>query len=245
MKPCCTTYMIKQSYIYTHTTMLVLVFDTETNGLPKNMKSIPNGDNFNDWPNIVQLSYILYDTDAKRVIAIHDHIIRVPVGFNITEESIKFHGITNEISQKNGTPFDQVINTFMENVRLADLVVAHNVEFDQKIIVAELFRIMQTSAEHGVRAALTDIARAEYYCTMQQGVNLCNIKAFTKTDKKEYIKFPTLLELCKHLFQYEPKNLHNSLNDVLVCFQCFYEMRFNIDICKENIVIQSLIDTLV
>ena len=34
--------------LYTHTTMLVLVFDTETNGLPKNMKSIPNGDNFND-----------------------------------------------------------------------------------------------------------------------------------------------------------------------------------------------------
>ena len=133
----------------------------------------------------------------------------------------------------------------MENVRLADLVVAHNIEFDQKIIVAELFRIMQTSAEHGVSAALTDIARAEYYCTMQQGVNLCNIKAFTKTDKKEYIKFPTLLELCKHLFQYEPKNLHNSLNDVLVFLQSFYEMRFNIDICKENIFIQSLIDTLI
>lgn len=237
--------ILHQTNLYTRATMLILVFDTETNGLPKNMKSNPNGDNFNDWPNIVQLSYILYDTDTKRVIAIHDHIIRVPTGVNITEESIKFHGITNEISQKNGTPFELVVNTFMEYFRLADLVVAHNVEFDQKIIVAEMFRIMQTSADHGIRAALADIARAEYYCTMQQGINMCNIKAFTKTDKKEYIKFPTLLELCKHLFQYEPKNLHNSLNDALVCFQCFYEMRFNIDICKENIVMQSLIDTLV
>lgn len=239
--------ILHQTNLYTRATMLILVFDTETNGLPKNMKSIPNGDNFNDWPNIVQLSYILYDTDAKRVIAIHDHIIRVPVGVNITEESIKFHGITNEISQKNGTPFELVVNTFMEIFRLADLVVAHNVEFDQKIIVAEMFKIMQTTSfkDYWI-SSLNEVAHTQkYYCTMQQGVNMCNIKAFTKVDKKEYIKFPTLLELCKHLFQYEPKNLHNSLNDALVCFQCFYEMRFNIDICKENIVMRSLIDTLV
>ena len=226
--------------------MLVLVFDTETNGLPKNMRAAPNNSNFNDWPNVVQLSYILYDTEAKRVVEIHDHIIRVPEGVNITEESIKFHGITNEISQNNGTPFEQVINTFMENFRLADLIVAHNVEFDQKIVAAELFRIMQTASNKDYwLSALNDIVNAQkYYCTMQQGIDLCNIKAVTKIEKKEYTKFPTLLELCKYLFLYEPKNLHNSLNDVLVCFQCFYQMRFNINICKENNLIKSLIDTL-
>lgn len=218
--------------------MLVLVFDTETTGLPKNMKATPNITNIDDWPYLVQLSYILYDTYAKRVVVVHDHIIQVPSNVHITEDSTRIHGITNEMSKNFGMKVEEVILVFMEHFRQADLVVAHNVEFDKKIIMSELIRMQENNWSNEL-----SISR-KYYCTMQESIELCNITAYTKKDKKEYIKFPSLLELCNHLFQYEPKNLHNSLNDVLVCLQCFYALRFNTDICHENKVIKSLINTL-
>ena len=79
---------------------------------------------------------------------------------------------------------------------------------------------------------------------MQEGTDLCKIVAYTKVDKREYIKFPTLTELCKHLFGYEPKNMHNAMNDVIVCFQCFYKMRFDLNICDENSEIFEMAATL-
>jgi hypothetical protein len=75
---------------------------------------------------------------------------------------------------------------------------------------------------------------------MQESIHLCNIKSFTKKDNKEYIKFPTLTELHNHLFGCKPKNLHNALNDIVVCFRCFYMMKFQKDICLENEKINNM-----
>ena len=73
---------------------------------------------------------------------------------------------------------------------------------------------------------------------------ICNIKALTK-DGKEYVKFPSLSELHKHLFSVVPKKLHNSLNDVLICLRCFYKMHFDVDIVAINESIRINIDPLI
>ena len=44
--------------------MKVLVFDTETTGLPTERNASIT--NMEAWPHIVQLSYILYDVDEKK-----------------------------------------------------------------------------------------------------------------------------------------------------------------------------------
>jgi DNA polymerase-3 subunit alpha len=216
--------------------MIVLVFDTETNGLPKNPKEMPNILNCNDWPNVVQFSYLLYDTNAHAIILKKNHIIRVPKDVVITTESIKFHGITNEISEECGIPIEGALNAFYEHFKLAHVIVAHNVEFDKKFVVAEILKLTEkrTDLIYLLGMATNIACSKKYYCTMQEGTDLCKIKAYTKVDKREYNKFPTLTELCKHLFGYEPKNMHNAMNDVIVCFQCFYKMRFDINICEEN-----------
>jgi DNA polymerase III epsilon subunit-like protein len=157
-------------------------------------------------------------------------------GVMITKESSNIHGITNEISEEKGVPMEAALNAFFESFKVANLVVAHNVDFDKNFVIAEIFRIVKNKmgSKYWLNMA-TDIACSKkYYCTMQEGTDLCNIKAFTKIQKKEYIKFPTLGELCKHLFGYEPKNMHNAMNDVVVCFQCFYKMYFDLNICEEN-----------
>ena len=56
--------------------MKVLVFDTETTGLTK-VKN-PSIFDFDKWPYILQLSYILYDTEEKMIDLIYDEIIKIP-----------------------------------------------------------------------------------------------------------------------------------------------------------------------
>jgi len=217
--------------------MKVMVFDTETTGLPKYMKHTPNQNNLDNWPHIVQMSYIIYDTDTDRVLNITDHIIRVPEGVQITEENAAIHGITQEISQQ-GIPLNMALDEFMVEFDNMDLIVAHNIEFDKKMLMAELYRANYILCVDKIRAS------TKYVCTMQEGIDLCNIKAFTKIEKKEYIKWPTLAELCQHLFKYEPKNLHNSLNDVAICLRCFLKMRFDRDVCEKNDTIMQMINKL-
>jgi hypothetical protein len=74
---------------------------------------------------------------------------------------------------------------------------------------------------------------------MFHSIELCGIK---KVDKygKEYNKFPKLMELYFSLFDSLPNNLHNSLNDVLICLRCFGILKCKIDVCKENKEIKDL-----
>ena len=74
--------------------MSILVFDTETTGLPQ-FRVSPNNNNISTWPYIVQLSYILYDTDKNKIINTYDSIIKLPKEVSISEESSNIHGITN------------------------------------------------------------------------------------------------------------------------------------------------------
>ena len=217
--------------------MKVMVFDTETTGLPKYMKHTPNQNNLDNWPHIVQMSYIIYDTDTDRVLNITDHIIRVPEGVQITEENAAIHGITQEISRQ-GIPLNVALDEFMVDFDKVDLIVAHNIEFDKKMLMAELYRANYILCVDKIHTS------TKYVCTMQEGIDLCNIKAFTKIEKKEYIKWPTLAELCQHLFNYEPKNLHNSLNDVAICLRCFLKMQFDRDVCEKNDTILQMINKL-
>ena len=55
--------------------MIVLVFDTETTGLPET--KIINPDTLNLWPNIVQLSYIVYDVSKNKILNVVDSIVKL------------------------------------------------------------------------------------------------------------------------------------------------------------------------
>ena len=46
--------------------MRVLVFDTETTGLPKSKFISP--DTLNLWPHIVQFSFVIYDTEENDIV---------------------------------------------------------------------------------------------------------------------------------------------------------------------------------
>jgi DNA polymerase III subunit epsilon len=208
--------------------MRVIVFDTETTGLPKHRNAVPTYSNLADWPYIVQFSYICYETDSGEIVAMKDYIIRLPDNVTITEDSTRIHGITQEMMLEKGVGIQEVFDDFMDLMSTADLCVAHNMDFDKNMLFVEFYRLSQTTENMFYIDSL--VSCRKFYCTMQEGLYVCNIKAYTKMEKKEYIKFPTLLELYIHLFKETPTGLHNALNDVVACARCFNYLKFQRDI---------------
>ena len=228
--------------------MKIITFDTETTGLPK-IKMITEK-TLHLWPHIVQFSYVIYDNETNNVLKTVDHIIKLPENVVITEENSNIHGITDIMSKTSGQDIEHVLSEFMEDFNNADIIVAHNMEFDFNIIKVELMRQIyknnQTVSEKEKLSKNLNSLKSskKLCCTMQESVEMCNIKTLTK-DGREYTKFPSLSELHKHLFSVVPKKLHNSLNDVLICLRCFYKMHFDVDIVSINEEVRKSINPLI
>jgi DNA polymerase III epsilon subunit-like protein len=159
----------------------------------------------------------------------------------MTDEVIKIHHITNEMSQASDTTIEDCLISFVDECKGVDLIVGHNIDFDNKMVLDELKRCEEENEKGDddpatclnlvvrnifIREAMEEFARFNFYCTMRETIEFCNIEASFKTGKK-YKKFPKLIELHDKLFG-EGTNtleLHNSLNDVYVCFKCYFKLQ--------------------
>lgn len=217
--------------------MKVIVFDTETTGLPR--YEYRNNHRVRIMPYMVQIAWILFDVEKNTLVASHNHIVKLPDGVKIPAESIKFHRITQEIMDTHGERINDVLIQFVDHVKLADYVVAHNIKFDKEIVEKEFSR--NGMINH------FDVMEAKkvFYCTMKESEELCNIMVPDIVNGGKRRKYPRLEELHKVLFSKdELKDLHNAYNDILVCFRCFYKMMFDRDIARMNNKIRSLFRSL-
>ena len=87
---------------------MILFFDTETTGLPKNWKAAVS--DLNNWPRMVQLAWIVYENDGIKLKE-GSYIIK-PIGFSIPSDATKLHGITNEMALSKGVDLKTVLNNF-------------------------------------------------------------------------------------------------------------------------------------
>ena len=220
--------------------MRTLVFDTETTGLPKSKIISPT--TLDLWPYIVQFSYIIFDSETNIIIKIKDCIIKVPDTVTISEENSNIHGITNEISLTRGVSLQPVIEEFFEDINIVDHIVGHNVSFDINMVKVELNRLLLDRDEvvqfHKYLTVLND--SNNIYCTMQESIEFCAIEMKDKFGRP-YKKFPKLIELYKKMFNVTPNNLHNSLNDVIVCLRCFMKLKYNVDIVEHSEEVKQMI----
>lgn len=213
--------------------MKILVFDTETTGLPKT--KIVNPSTLDQWPYIVQFSFIIYDSSLNDIIESNDDIIKLPENVLIPEESIKIHNITNELSQKSGLPINEILNVFFYYLERVDRLVGHNIEFDLNMIKVEILRIINENQVKPEQLKLykynLDLLNnyKNISCTLKDSIKFCNIQAINKMGKP-YLKYPKLIELHDKLFNETPKNLHNSFNDILVTLRCFMKLKHGIDL---------------
>ena len=213
----------------------ILVFDVETNGLlPKNNiygHPIP----MEKYPYILQLSYTIYDNEKKKILQQYDTYIDVPETVEISNVITNLTGITREICTQKGKNIVDVLEKFYEAYMFCDALVAHNIDFDEKIISIEMERNKNEIAEKTPHSFMIfnsmyeKIHGIERYCTMRKGTNMCNIILESKIPGgKGRKKWPRLIELHQHLFPGEIVNgLHNSMVDVLVCLKCYLKMQFD------------------
>ena len=140
---------------------MMLFFDTETTGLPRDWNAPIT--QINNWPRMVQLAWLQYDNQGN-LITERNHIIK-PDGFRIPNKATTVHGITTEYAMKNGSELSSVLADFSEIVDGANMLIAHNMDFDEKIVGAEYIRI-------GLESRLFDTQRV---CTMKTTTALCKI----------------------------------------------------------------------
>ena len=208
--------------------MKLLVFDTETTGLPPKGERFVNKANLEQWPHTVQFSYVIYDTDTNKLLKTYDSIIKLRPGVIITEESYTFHHISNKMSETKGADVNAVLREFLADCAQVDMLVGHNISFDYNMVKAEMMRYAAAYISEDTKM----LASKRMYCTARETYGYCSIPAINWKGEK-YFKYPTLKELYQKLFEETPQNLHNSLNDVLVTLRCVVKFRFNKDVNGE------------
>lgn len=222
--------------------MRVLIFDTETTGLPKSKFIGP--DTLYMWPHIVQFSYIIYNTETNELEKVSDYIVKMPHDKSICGESTKIHGITDEMS-KNGSEIGSVLTSFFEDIKKVDQIAGHNVEFDINMLKIELLRLINSEEESYDKKTkckeylFTITNSKKIFCTMRTSIDFCNIQILDKKGQP-YKKFPKLIELHQKLFEETPTRLHNALNDILVTLRCYMKLSQKQDIMETSVEFEKI-----
>jgi DNA polymerase III epsilon subunit-like protein len=182
-----------------------LFFDTETTGVPRDWKAPIT--NFDNWPRIVQLAWLIYDNNGTQILK-NEFIIK-PSGFEIPIEASNVHGITTEYALEHGTPIEDVLLKFEKHCEKSKYLIAHNINFDSKVTSSEYLRILSRNP----------ISKLEKMCTMESSTNYCKIP-------RDYgYKWPKLSELHVKLFGVDFEGAHDALADIEATAKCFWEMR--------------------
>lgn len=227
----------------------ILVFDVETTGLLPKMHKNGEKPYLNEYPYILQLSFVLYNTLLKKIESKHDYYIKIPSDIIISEKITELTGITREISDKKGVNIVEALDAFYTEYTKCGCVIGHNVDFDKTMIKVSLQRnIEEINRKYPYCMNIFNLLYEQNmgirsFCTMMSSIKLCaikvekepsyqqnNIQPNTETttevvkEKKTYNKWPKLSELHKHLFHEEATGLHNSMMDVLVCLKCYLKM---------------------
>ncbi|MEK7139069.1 MAG: 3'-5' exonuclease [Patescibacteria group bacterium] len=180
-----------------------LVFDTETTGLPTRWDA-PVSD-VDNWPRLVQLAWVLYDGQGHEIKSA-GAIIR-PEGFTIPYDSTRIHGISTEQANRAGVSILAALSDFVAVFKNKDVtLVAHNLEYDLKVMGAELFR-------HRIGSGFLDLPKM---CTMRLSTNFCALPNN---------KPPRLAELYQKLFGTALTDAHHAAADTRACGACFFELR--------------------
>jgi DNA polymerase III epsilon subunit-like protein len=182
-----------------------LIFDTETSGLPRDWKAAVS--NVDNWPRLVQIGWLRCD-ESGQVLGSQQALIK-PQGFRISAQATRLHGITTEQAQREGVELGPVLDEFSAAVRAARVLVAHNLDFDEKVVGAELLRAGRKNV----------LARKRRCCTMKESADYCQLPG------NYGYKWPTLLELHERLFGESFGGAHGALADAEACMRCFFRLR--------------------
>ncbi len=194
---------------------MILIFDTETNGLPKNYKA-PCTD-VDNWPRITQLGFTVRYEDGtvhhsqQALIKPNGWLIptvhELTVQGNKDPEFFARNNMSTERCEKEGVEISEVFQWLLHLIPKCHTIVAHNLDFDLPVLQAEL-----------IRAGFPHQIELEQICTMKLSTDICQIPG------PYGFKWPSLTELvawCGGTMQ----GAHDALNDAEACADCYFELK--------------------
>lgn len=196
---------------------MYIFFDTETTGLPRDVNLTP--DNYPglsreafilNFPRIVQLSWLIYDSN-QIIIESKDYVIK-PDNYIIPERMTEIHGISTEKAKQVGHSLNHVLNQFKKAANKCDYMICHNFNFDMNMIKSEFARLKKNYSFFN---------KCKHICTMHSTTDLLKIP----THKYEGYKYPKLSELYSFLFDKTFDNAHNAYFDVKATADCFFRLQ--------------------
>lgn len=160
-----------------------------------------------------RLIYLTYlEADEKGNVLDRGHFYVQPEGFQIDNEEV--HGIGQAKAIAKGSPVGEVLKTFLPKVKTADLLIAHNVEYDKKVLFNELRALAWN------KTYFTLLYNKPTLCTMEATTEFCDLR----DNDQIRPKFPRLAELHEKLFD-QPYLRKSKLPDVEVVKRCFFELK--------------------
>ncbi|MDZ4751472.1 MAG: DNA polymerase III subunit alpha [Flavobacteriales bacterium] len=183
---------------------MILIFDTETTGLPRNYDA-PIHD-LDNWPRVVQIAWQLHEANGN-LISTGNMVVK-PEGFTIPFNAAKIHGISNEIASEFGFGIKEALSSFKSDLDRANIVAGHNISFDINITAAEFLRLgWNNFFEDKVSLDTKDLSTD--FCAIPGG-------------KGGKFKWPTLGELYQKLFAEKMLEAHDAAFDVDATAKCFF-----------------------
>ncbi len=195
----------------------IVVFDAETTGIPlfKERSHDPRQ------PHLVELAALLYSCDGELKETLH-YIVK-PDGWEIPEETVAVHGITQARALAEGVPEADAIKAFMAMHARASLRVAHNRNFDDRLIRSGIARYMAD-----LPTLADDYKDAPGECTALLSKPVCQIPPTEKmraTNFKNSFKTPTLAEALLCLTGNELVGAHTAEADAQACARIYFAIK--------------------
>lgn len=141
---------------------MILFFDTETNGLPRDKSNRAPMTDVDNWPRVIQLAWLLSDYQGN-VINQGERLITPDCWVIPAEKFWIDHGFTTEKSKRDGVPLRTALNEFLDDQRRCELMVAHNIAFDYNVLGAEMIRYKMKGK------------KVEKICTMEATIDFCEV----------------------------------------------------------------------
>ena len=192
--------------------MTVLFFDTETTGIP-NFR-LPIDDPCQ--PYLVQIAGILTD-DAGKVLAQLSMIVNSDV--DVPEAASNVHGITRERAAALGAPVPVVLAPFFHLWLRADLVVAHNLPFDEFVLKSAITRYW---------GAHRTLPEKPGFCTLKASAPIVNLPATPRMLAAgiKGPKSPRLDEAYQYFFgDGVLSGAHDALVDATACMRIYFRLQ--------------------
>lgn len=194
---------------------LVVVFDTETENLPK--FRLPSSDP--SQPHLVQLAAELCDQTGAVLESMN--VIIKPDGWTIPPDVAAIHGISTERALAEGIPEVDAVTMFQVLAGRAALRVAHNISFDDRIMRIAMIR---AGLE---RAVIERIEAGPSACTLKLADAIMKLPPTERMVAAGFTKSkpPNLGEAMSFFFQEPHDKAHDAMADVIACRRIYFHIQ--------------------